>query len=200
MPDSLALEYDRMYTEAPARWDMDELDSVRHHVIKQLAIAQDRRLLDIGCGSGHTLKYMHDRWPDMDYFGIDLSLEAVKLAQVNAPFAEITCTRLENCDLDGMDIILLGGVAEHFIDVIGSLRRVREMVRADGIVYLEVPNCIEYPGAHGEGFYRIRADAQMEWHYSRPRWETIIKEAGLVILQSIAGPNKYNEFIWILSK
>ena len=199
MPDSLAQEYDRMYIADPARWDMDELDRVRLHVLKDYAEA-GAKLLDIGCGSGHTLKYLHEHWRTVAYYGIDLSPAAVELAKANAPFAEIVCTRLTDCDLEGMDIIMLGGVAEHFADPRRSLQYVRRMLDDGGIVYLEVPNCLAYGDAHGEGFYRIRAGDQTEWHLPRAEWEKIINDAGFVILKSITGPNKYNEFIWILSK
>ena len=191
-------EYNRMYTEAPDRWDITALDQLRYEVLKPYGAPVN--CLDIGCGSGHTIEYLSHYWNKTRFYGIDLSPVAVAFAATRVPWANIQCDYFENCILPQMDAILLAGTAEHFPDLERSFKKLRAMLDRNGIVYLEVPNCITYPNAHGEGFYKTRADGQTEWHLPRAAWETIIKQNGFVIDKSVTGPKAYNEFIWILRK
>jgi len=198
MPDVI-IEYDRMYSENPTRWDIKEIDEQRFEALAEYENTGNK-ILDIGCGSGHTLAYFAERWKDKQYYGIDWSQVAVRHAAPRLPDMDIRCETLEACKLKQMNIVILGGVAEHFENLPHSLRFVKKIASNDGIVFMEVPNCISYSGAHGEGFYKTKANGQTEWHMTRQRWEEVLHENGFEIIKSITGKKVYNEFIWILKK
>lgn len=42
---------------------------------------EPRRIVDLGCGPGHGLRWLADRWPDADVLGLDSSAEMVAAAQ-----------------------------------------------------------------------------------------------------------------------
>lgn len=191
-----ASDYDALYTEYPERWDLIKLDEVRYNVLSKYP--EPESLLDIGCGSGHTLEYFAKRRTNTQYYGIDLSPVAVKYAAARLPGAVIRCETLQDTTMREMDVVLLGGVMEHIEQLTYGFHRLGQIVAKSGIVYIEVPNCISYHDAHGEGFYQI--GAQAEWHRTRDSWENVIKSNGFEIIQSITGLEKYNEFIWILRK
>lgn len=44
----------------------------------ELKKAPNGLIVDIGCGTGGTYKYLEKRFPDMDYVGIDIALSALK--------------------------------------------------------------------------------------------------------------------------
>lgn len=196
---NLAADYDRLYTEYPERWDLIRLDEVRFGVLSEHLHEEPTSILDIGCGSGHTLEYFAKRWKTPIYYGIDPSPVVVRYARARLlDEALIRCETLEDTTMREMDVVLLGGVMEHIEQLAYGFYRLGQIVAKSGIVYLEVPNCISYQDAHGEGFYRIRASQQAEWHKTRESWEEVILSNGFQIVRSINGPEKYNQFIWIL--
>ena len=195
-----AADYDALYTEYPERWDLIRIDETRFAVMAETLPEQPESLLDIGCGSGHTLEYFAKRWGAVQYYGIDPSPVAVKYARARIPGAFIRCETLEDTTMREMDVVLLGGVMEHVEQLAYGFYRLGQIVAKSGIVYLEVPNCIAYQDAHGEGFYRLREKSQAEWHRTRESWEDVILNNGFTIVRSVIGPEKFNEFIWILKR
>ncbi|MFC1730565.1 class I SAM-dependent methyltransferase [candidate division KSB1 bacterium] len=52
-------------------------------------LQKDIRLLDAGCGPGYFLKHMHDKFPNIDLYGVDISGRGTYMASVIAPEAKI---------------------------------------------------------------------------------------------------------------
>ncbi|MBI4240699.1 MAG: class I SAM-dependent methyltransferase [Candidatus Rokubacteria bacterium] len=96
------------------------------------------RVLEIGCGRGELLTALRDRGLEVE--GVDLSPQAVRMASrsgirvvqgtiLTAGFAE-----------ESYDLIVMAQVLEHIPDPLGTLQRVRALLRPKGWLYIEVPN------------------------------------------------------------
>lgn len=180
--------YDTIYTEWPDRWGND--GGRDEYVFENLI--QPASVLDIGCGNGHTLAYLSEKWPETKLYGVDISPVAISLAMDKVPFGSFFIGTVDDVDVK-VDIAILLGVAEHFEDL-DELGRVKKVLNERGLVYLEVPNCISYrPGKED-----FRGGIQDEWHFYKETWERKIKEQGYNILKSIVGKKATWEFIWIL--
>lgn len=189
--------YDAIYTANPRKWGGGQRDRFAFNNMRLSDVAPGAALLDIGCGNGHTLRFMSHYWKETALYGIDLSPVAISLAQAKLPQAHLSACALADYEPGiTFDVILLLGVAEHFEDIPVHLRKVRELLSDGGYVYLEVPNCLAY-NAGDEG-YRPTA-YQMEWHLKRDTWENIIRDSGFTIERSIRGPSVEMEFIWIIT-
>jgi SAM-dependent methyltransferase len=215
-------EYDGIYKKDPTKWTNPKRDAFTLEVITNylesrskilpsdqvgkpdLISVQDdkpKSVLDIGCGNGHTIKYFMDRWKHTAFYGLDLSREAVRLARKNCPMATIYPGFLGEVDFrQSFDLVMLLGTLEHFPEPGRALEMVRPLVAPGGIVYVECPNPLAYPGAEPqEGMRRPKIGTrQMEWHLRRESWEKIITRT-FEIERSIKGPRASMEFIWILS-
>lgn len=196
MRDELVKEYEAFYQQNPERWDAD--DSAICRMVSRYKPAPER-VLDVGCGNGHTLAKMRDAFPKARLYGIDLSQEALRLASDKVSGGVFEQGFVEQYE-PGMhfDVITVIGVAEHFIDLEKGLRCVAKLLAEDGICYLESPNNLAYsPGSH---IYRRLecGSGQMEWHLEREEWEQLIDKAGLEVLEAGCGNNVVNEFVWIL--
>lgn len=196
--EELTAEYDRFYKYDPGKWDLPRLDKPRWEILKNYDAP--KTLLDVGCAGGHTMAYLSQFWTDTKFTGIDLSEVVINYAKKTLPEFEFICGDIENIELPKFDMIILCGTAEHFIEPLDGLIAVKELLKKNGLVYLEVPNCLAYASSEGkEGFIRVAIGSkQMEWHLKRKSWEKIIEAAGFEIAESIKGENQYNEFIWIL--
>lgn len=196
-------EYNAFYRSNPERWNDHRRDAFAFNVLERYFQGEPpSSMLDIGCGNGHTIAYFLERWSEVDYTGLDLSDEATNLAEKRAPEAEFLTGFLRDMGLTGFDLVTLLGVAEHFEDLPAGLADVWETVADDGIVYLEVPNCLGYPLAKPEEGFRAASfgSGQIEWHLKRKTWENRLQEAGFRIVERLKGPQVTCEFVWLLAR
>lgn len=202
MSDKRALEeeYNAHYRRNPQRWADEGRDSFAFDTVSAYLKTAPASMLDIGCGSGHTIAYFQERWPETHYTGLDLSAEAISLAMQRVPGASFMRSWLGYLGLPRFELVTLLGVAEHFENLQNGLRAARRTMTDSGIMYIEVPNCIGYPSSEKvEGFRRLNmGSGQQEWHLHRETWEQELRQAGFVILESIQGPSIFTEFVWLL--
>jgi 2-polyprenyl-3-methyl-5-hydroxy-6-metoxy-1,4-benzoquinol methylase len=98
-----------------------------------------RRMLDVGCGTGHILKRLSARgW---ETFGIDLSPIAVASARRAVPSARIETATLATFHPDHkFALISMQHVLEHLPDPVDALRRCHELLEPGGRLWVGVPN------------------------------------------------------------
>jgi SAM-dependent methyltransferase len=97
------------------------------------------RLLDIGCGSAVFLKLAHEQ--GYDVFGLDSSREAAEWASKEVP-ERVFCGTVEDLINAGQsfDLLVLLHVLEHVLDPFQYLRKLRELLRPNGGLIIQVPN------------------------------------------------------------
>ena len=200
-------EYDERFRQEPQIWSEPEHDEYVYGVLEYFCADVGRplagELLDVGCGNGHTLRYFADRTQgSLSLTGIDFSAEAIKIAQTQIGAAQLYCADFLTWETSSkFDFIISLGVFEHFRNPRSVLRKAATLLEEEGILYLDVPNCL-WHGWSGrrEGFRRHWGGSeQLEWHLRRPTWERLIAEANLSVLAAIRGPTPWTEFTWLLS-
>ncbi|WP_313898197.1 class I SAM-dependent methyltransferase [Nodosilinea sp. LEGE 07298] len=115
----------------------------------QIASKPNRRLLDVGCGTGDFLQVaQRDGW---QVTGTELSATAAdKIAsRLGIPIltGEITSLQLPEVNYD---LITSYHVIEHLIEPLAMLRRLYQLVSNEGAIFLETPN-IDSLGARLRG-------------------------------------------------
>ena len=186
--------YDDRYRRNKTSWESDERDRLMY---KHVRDEPHGTILDVGSGTGHSLKILYRRFGDAsEYHALDLSDEALKLAKAKIPHLITHQGFVESLDLDLFDLVLCMGTAEHFIDLEVGLAKLKNISRT---LYLEVPNCLAY--SPGDQSFRKTAigSHQYEWHLPRDIWEQIILGAGFEIKKEITGPIDSCKFIWLLT-
>ncbi len=108
--------------------------------IELLQVKSGRRLLDIGCGPGWVLQAAVKN--GLSTFGIDLSLEALKLAKSISPASELILTSAGSLPFPDQyfDYITLIGVLEHFTEVEKSIFEIQRVAKNEAIFCIMVPN------------------------------------------------------------
>lgn len=200
-------EYDALYTASLTRWDDIAKNLYMFRAMSRFyRITGQRppeRVLDVGCGAGLSLALLAKQWPSGEYYGIDLSPVAIEAATNRLPDGHFQVSALETAQFGTrFDLIMLLGVLEHFPKPGRGLSQVAGLLAPEGVVYLEVPNCISYPESEKlEGFRQLNTGShQWEWHLLRSSWESLIRESGLHATVTLRGPRPWFEFIWILEE
>ena len=111
----------------------------RHAARTGNAGRRGRRMLDLGCGDGTVLWLAReDGW---GVKGIELFPEHTKLVRetlgLDVETSDITSYDGAN---ESWDCVVLTHVLEHLPDPVGALRKIRTLLKPDGIGVLEFPN------------------------------------------------------------
>ena len=200
-------EYDVRFRADPLIWTSGEHDRFVHDLLTEFCRCSGRalagRLLDIGCGNGHTLAHFSQRaGADLALAGLDFSPVGLELARERLPEAELRCCDFLAEAVPGdRDFILSLGVFEHLEDPRPALRKAVSLLAPGGVMYLDVPNGLwrGWSGRH-EGFRRHASGSeQIEWHLRRASWKRLLGEAGVGVVAAIQGPVPWLEFVWLLS-
>ena len=187
--------YNKIYSENSDVWSQEWRDLFAWYAISR-HIEQPESLLDIGCGVGHTIEYLSEKWPDTEFTGIDLSDVAIEVAKEKVPGADFIAGDYQVRQWKMFDVVVLMGVIEHFKDLVKALWELKEFGK---LIYLEAPNCLDYSDDKKEGFRETdEGSGQLEWHLTRRSWEERIAFAGLEIVESLPGLSLPTEFVWVL--
>ncbi len=96
------------------------------------------RILDVGCGGGSYL-YRLKRW-GWEVYGVEPSETGVKLARnlgLHVRHGRVADAHFES---EFFDAVRLDNVLEHLRDPVPTFREIHRVLKADGLVYLIVPN------------------------------------------------------------
>lgn len=102
-----------------------------------------RRILDVGCGTGHFLNYAHSRgW---DTYGVDISPWAGKYIKDKFNF-KIFIGELEDARFQSnfFNVVHMSHVLEHVRNPSATLKEGRRILKPEGILIVEVPNEFYY--------------------------------------------------------
>jgi ubiquinone/menaquinone biosynthesis C-methylase UbiE len=108
--------------------------------IELLQVKSGCRLLDIGCGPGQVLQSAVKS--GLSTIGVDLSIEALKLAKYISPKSGLILTSAGNLPFPDQyfDYITLIGVLEHFTEMEKSILEIQRVAKNDALFCIMVPN------------------------------------------------------------
>lgn len=102
-------------------------------------------ILDVGCASGATMKYLFDLGA-VDVKGIDVSEESLAVAR-NSGF-DVYKIDLNESSLPFeekyFDTIILADVLEHLLDPWSVLSNIKKYLKDDGVILISLPNIRNY--------------------------------------------------------
>jgi SAM-dependent methyltransferase len=99
-----------------------------------------RRVLEVGCGTGHVLRAIAEARPELVLTGSEVSAECVKLAARAVPTATMVQADTRDLSYDReFDVVGAFDVLEHIRDDAGALAAMVRAVRPGGGIVLTVP-------------------------------------------------------------
>ena len=116
-------------------------DNVRSEILPLLP-QKINRLLEIGCGSGNTLKHIKDNYQCDWACGVELVHEAAEIARSKVDL--VIEGSIENIDLpiepETFDVILCLDVLEHLINPWKVMSKLGVLLKSDGVIIASIPN------------------------------------------------------------
>lgn len=99
-----------------------------------------KKIADVGCGTGHALKYIHDNYDHGNLYGYDYSSVALEIARETLPTARFVLHDLDEPLDEDFDVIIGFKTFEHLYHPVKVLDNVRNALRSDGLIFLVVPD------------------------------------------------------------
>jgi len=112
------------------------------NIVKTMPNKDGLNVLDAGCGEGHLLELLIKKNSNNNYYGIDLTAEALKKAKERCPKAKFVQADLSNIDIEDnfFDFIVCTETLEHvdaYQDVINEFKRI---LKPGGYLVITFPN------------------------------------------------------------
>ena len=151
-----------------------------------------RRVLDVGCGRGYTLRWLQ-RW-GADVSGTQLSEPAAVRARGLLGKGRVFVGELADARYParGFDCVMLWHVLEHVPDPVSLLREIARILKPDGLVYIEVPNAGGW-SARRLGRHWLAYDIPRHLvHFTPKTLERAMAAAGFVCLEQAHGSLEYS--------
>ena len=163
--------YSRIYDVEQTHWWHVGLRRIAAALLGERLGQPGLELLDAGCGTGGFLRWAMDREPDIRAWGADLAAGAIELAERRVPEAELCVAPMKEMPYEdaSFDLVVTNDVLQHVpaSDVPRSLRELRRVLRADGVLLLRT-----------NGARRARTE-RADWRvYDRVSLATELREAG----------------------
>ena len=98
-----------------------------------------KKVLDIGCGYGQCILYLRNK--GLDCYGLDPSNDAIEYCKSKKLKTEIS--NLDKLDVFGnikYDFIIMNNVLEHLRDPVKIIKKIKKILKKNGIIFIEVPN------------------------------------------------------------
>jgi SAM-dependent methyltransferase len=108
-------------------WSSREIQEIRFRVLAEIGIKSGDSVLDVGCGFADFKDWMMGLGRGINYTGVDLSPDLIRVAQEKHPDATLFCGELSDFDFafESFDwVVLSGALNEQLYDEGAYARRV----------------------------------------------------------------------------
>ena len=165
--------------------------------LELLNVKKNKRILDIGCGTGYFLK-LADRL-GLETSGIDVSNEAVAISRNNSPKSTIKVGQAENLKFTSnmFDYVVCIGALEHFIDMSKSLAEMYRVGDSKAKYCIVVPNknFIYWKLSFKQGTEQQDINENI---FSKTEWESLFKSSGFKIKSTYSsGVGTFSNLIFL---
>ena len=108
---------------------------------KKLNIKNFNKVLEIGCGPGGILSFFKKKGHDVT--GVDYDNNYANM--INEKNIKFICDDFMNKSFNGeYDIIILSHVIEHFLDINSIIKKLNEILKSGGVLYILTPGIFKY--------------------------------------------------------
>ena len=97
-------------------------------------------VVDVGCGTGHLLHFIHNKFRFKKGTGLEYSSEAIRIARQKFPSFEYHEYDVNNPWQEKYDFVLCTEVLEHLLHPEIALRNITNMLAENGKALITVPN------------------------------------------------------------
>lgn len=159
----------------------------RHNIIiRKIKISNQGNVLDLSCADGKFLNRLYRLKPNLNFFGIDISKDAIENGKRDLPFINFNVGNAEKLDFENetLDYIFSIMSLHHYEESQKVFEESERVLRINGILYLVdiIPKFNLTQKILN--YYGCSEPYHFEKYYSISDLETILKLLGLSIVSN----------------
>ena len=129
-------------------WDPDRYLRFADHrtrpgieLLSRVPDTNARRIVDLGCGTGHLTAMLLERWPDAEVVGIDSSPEMIQRARDDHPEMTWMVGDIDTWEPEASLDLIFSNATLHWLDGHEDLfRRFRSVLAPSGVLACQMPD------------------------------------------------------------
>lgn len=189
----------REYAGDRFRVQKENAERIYEYINETTAVKLDSaNVLDVGCGPGGMPAYFQDQGSRVS--GCDLDTAAISYGKEQG--VPLQVGTVDELDLDWKpDVVILSHIVEHFLSPVEDLRRIRELLHEDSVVYIGLPGVkwlSRFRTYYGADFLKQLQNAHT-YYFTETSLNNMMRKAGFEAIdidehiQSIFKPSESGE-------
>ncbi|MCX7546585.1 class I SAM-dependent methyltransferase [Xanthomarina sp. F1114] len=143
----------------------------------------NKKLLDIGCGTGDFLETAkNDSW---NIFGIEPNKQARDIANKKTKNAVFNVEQLLEFEKNSFDVITLWHVLEHLPNLEKQISNLQELLKPEGTLVIAVPNYKSYDALYYKKFWAAFDVPRHLWHFSQESISNLISKKDMKVVKTL---------------
>ena len=151
---------------------------------------EDRKLLDIGCGTGDFLQIAQEnKW---QVSGIEPNVKARHIANEKTNGAVFDTKDLPKFQNLRFDVITLWHVLEHLPNLQAQIEAFRSLLKEDGTLIIAVPNHQSYDANYYKSFWAAYDVPRHLWHFNQSSISKLFASEHMKVIKTL--PMKFDAY------
>lgn len=170
-------------------------NSVRKRTLKQKVKWIDsnstgKKLLDLGCGTGHFLRAAIDA--GYNGIGIEPDEDARSFAQAENNLSPLPQGELYNLEKGSIDVVTMWHVLEHVYDLKRDVETLTQLLTKNGTIFIAVPNMNSYDARKYKSFWAAYDVPRHLYHFQENDIRNLFGQFDFELTKVL--PMKYDAF------
>ena len=145
--------------------------------------SEEKKLLDIGCGTGAFLKIAkNNAW---EVYGIEPNEKARSIANKSCNDSVFNTEKLKSLKNESFDVITLWHVLEHLPDLESQISTFKRLLKPNGTLVIAVPNFKSYDALHYNNFWAAFDVPRHLWHFSKESISKLFNEENMKVEKTL---------------
>lgn len=150
------------------------------HLINSLS-AKEKKLLDIGCGTGDFLNVCKNNgW---EVLGIEPNENARTIANNKVNDSVFDIEKLGQLEVGSFNVITLWHVLEHLPELDNQIATFKRLLNPNGVLIIAVPNYKSYDAGYYKEFWAAYDVPRHLWHFSRQSINKLVSKENMSVVK-----------------
>ena len=146
------------------------------------SVSREKKLLDVGCGTGDFLKVAKDN--NWTVSGIEPNQEARTIANKKTVDSVFDIQQLLKFESNSFDVITLWHVLEHLPKLESHIEIFESLLKPNGRLVIAVPNYNSYDAKHYKNFWAAFDVPRHLWHFSQTSIARVAKTKNMEVVRT----------------
>ena len=143
---------------------------------------ENKFIVEVGTGAGGILQYFKEKGNEV--YGVDLGSDYIEFGKQKGLNLEVgTIDKLYSLKKK-LDVVIYSHIVEHLLNPVDELKKLRNILNEDSLLYIEVPGLKNLYDSYGQDFLKYLQNAHT-YHFTLNSMANCTRKAGFKLLSGM---------------